>query len=113
MTIDFLSRFLHAFKRHSHDFGKSPEAISEVFGGTEFQCVLAGIRFCARSNGFGMFINAAIDFTIIATVVFVITKALIEEAPAPPGPKTKTCRDCGETVLDVARKCKWCGSSPA
>ncbi|MCX6354191.1 MAG: large conductance mechanosensitive channel protein MscL [Candidatus Aureabacteria bacterium] len=63
--------------------------------------------------GFGMFINAAIDFTIIAFVVFMIAKALIREAPAPPAPKTKTCRDCGEPVLDVARKCKWCGSSLA
>jgi large conductance mechanosensitive channel len=63
--------------------------------------------------GYGMFINAMIDFVIISFVVFMISKAFLKEVPPPPGPKTKTCRDCGETVLEVARKCKWCGSALA
>ncbi|MCX6339885.1 MAG: large conductance mechanosensitive channel protein MscL [Candidatus Aureabacteria bacterium] len=63
--------------------------------------------------GYGMFINAMIDFAIISFVVFMISKAFLKEAPPPPGPKTKTCRDCGETVLEIARKCKWCGSTLA
>ena len=58
--------------------------------------------------GYGMFINTVIDFAIIACVVFFITKALIKEKPKPPGPKTKTCPVCGESVLEVAQKCKWC-----
>ena len=58
--------------------------------------------------GYGMFINTVIDFVIIAFVVFMITKALIKEKPKPPGPKTKVCPVCGETVLEVAGKCKWC-----
>jgi len=60
--------------------------------------------------GYGIFINNVIDFVIISFVVFMITKALLREKAAPAGPETKTCRDCGETVLKVARKCKWCGS---
>jgi len=63
--------------------------------------------------GYGIFINVVIDFLIISFVVYLITKALMKEPPAPPGPKTKTCRDCGESVLEVARKCKWCGSALA
>ncbi|MCX6356759.1 MAG: large conductance mechanosensitive channel protein MscL [Candidatus Aureabacteria bacterium] len=70
----------------------------------------AKAREAGAALGYGVFINAVIDFVIIAFVVFMITKALLKEAPPPPGPKTKTCRDCGETVLDVARKCKWCGN---
>ncbi|HOE27989.1 MAG: large conductance mechanosensitive channel protein MscL [Candidatus Aureabacteria bacterium] len=61
--------------------------------------------------GYGVFINNIIDFVIISFVVFMITKALLKEKPAPAGPATKTCRECGETVLASARKCKWCGSA--
>ncbi len=57
--------------------------------------------------GYGMFINVLIDFTIIAFVVYLVTKAVMKE---PPPAKTKTCPDCGEKVLEVARKCKWCGN---
>jgi len=60
--------------------------------------------------GYGMFINVVIDFLIIAFVVYLISKAFMKE---PPAPKTKTCRDCGENVLEIARKCKWCGSTLA
>lgn len=61
--------------------------------------------------GYGMFINVLIDFVIVSFVVFLVAKALLREDPPPPPPKTKTCRDCGETVLAIARKCKWCGSA--
>jgi large conductance mechanosensitive channel len=51
-----------------------------------------------------------VDFVIIAFFVFVITKALIrEEAPAP-GPVTKTCPACAETILAKATRCKFCTS---
>lgn len=63
--------------------------------------------------GYGVFVNNFIDFAIIAFVVFMITKAILKEKPAPPGPEMKTCRDCGESVLKAARKCKWCGSGLA
>ena len=49
--------------------------------------------------------------SIISFVVFMITKALLKEKPAPAGPATKTCRECGETVLASARQCTWCGSA--
>ncbi|MEI6634738.1 MAG: large conductance mechanosensitive channel protein MscL [Chlamydiota bacterium] len=64
--------------------------------------------------GYGVFINNLIDFAIISFVVFMITKSLLKEKPAPPAPpapETKTCADCGESVLKAARKCKWCGSA--
>ena len=51
-----------------------------------------------------------IDFVIIATVVFLITKALLKPAPAPPPPPTKACPECLETIPQAARRCRACGS---
>jgi large conductance mechanosensitive channel len=60
----------------------------------------------------GTFLGTVIDFLIIAWVVQLLSKALVKPAaPAPAGPAMKTCGECGESVLAVARKCKHCGSS--
>jgi large conductance mechanosensitive channel len=53
----------------------------------------------------GSFLGNVIDFVIIAFVVYVITKALIKEAPPAP---TKTCPRCKETIVPEATKCKFC-----
>ena len=60
---------------------------------------------------YGAFIGALVDFVIIAFVVFVVTKALLKPAPAPPGPVTKVCPECRETIPDEARKCRACTSA--
>ena len=45
---------------------------------------------------------------IIAAVVYLMTKALIKEAPAPPPPPTKNCPRCKEAIVVEATKCKFC-----
>src|SRR6266516_4437007 len=45
---------------------------------------------------YGTFIGNVVDFIIIAFVVYLMTKALIKEAPAAPPPATKTCPRCKE-----------------
>jgi large conductance mechanosensitive channel len=60
---------------------------------------------------FGQFIGALVDFVIIAFVVFVVTKALLKPAPAPPGPVMKTCPECLESIPAAARKCRACASA--
>src|SRR4051794_12163085 len=57
---------------------------------------------------YGTFFGNVVDFIIIAVVVYLLTKALIKEAPAPPPPPTKDCPRCKETIAPDATKCKFC-----
>jgi large conductance mechanosensitive channel len=57
--------------------------------------------------GVGSFLGSVVDFVIIACCVFLITRALLKEAPGPP---MKTCPACGESVLAKATRCKHCTS---
>ena len=57
---------------------------------------------------YGTFMGNVIDFIIIAFVVYMMTKALIKEAPVAPPPPSKTCGRCKESVAVDATKCKFC-----
>jgi len=54
---------------------------------------------------YGNFLGNVVDFVVIAFVVYLITKALIKEAPAAP---SKKCPRCTETIALEATKCKFC-----
>ena len=56
---------------------------------------------------YGHLIGTVVDFIFIAFVVYLVTKALIKPAPAPPSQK---CPECLESIALEARKCKFCGS---
>ncbi len=57
---------------------------------------------------YGHFVGSIVDFTIIAFVVFLITRQLLPKEP-PPAP-TKVCPECLETVPDAAKRCRACTS---
>ena len=59
---------------------------------------------------YGTNFGNVIDFLIIALIVYLITKALLKEAPAAPPPPTKTCSRCKEAVPADASRCKFCTS---
>jgi large conductance mechanosensitive channel len=61
-----------------------------------------------NSINYGTFFGSVVDFVIIAFVVYVITKSLIKEAPAPPPPPSKNCPRCKESIAIDATKCKYC-----
>jgi large conductance mechanosensitive channel len=59
---------------------------------------------------YGHFLGALLDFTIIAFVVFLVTRQLLpKETPAP----TKQCPECLETVPAAAHRCKACATAIA
>jgi large conductance mechanosensitive channel len=60
-----------------------------------------------NSINYGVFFGNVVDFVIIAFCVFVITKALLKEAPPAP---TKDCPRCKEKVAPDASRCKFCTS---
>src|SRR6478672_4859907 len=55
---------------------------------------------------YGTFFGNVVDFVIIALVVYMMTKALIKEAPAPAPPPSKACPRCKETIAIDATKCR-------
>ena len=57
---------------------------------------------------YGDLIGRLVDFVIVAFVVFMVTKALLKPAAAPP--KTKVCSECLETVPLDAKRCRACTS---
>lgn len=63
---------------------------------------------------YGDLVGNAIDFTIIALVVFLIMKALLHEKRAPAAaPTTKACPRCLENVPLAATRCRACTSDLA
>ena len=57
---------------------------------------------------YGDLAGGALDFLIIAYVVFLIAKAFLPK-PAP-APAMKECPECLESIPAAAKKCKACGS---
>ncbi|HEY9868521.1 MAG TPA: large conductance mechanosensitive channel protein MscL [Candidatus Obscuribacterales bacterium] len=59
---------------------------------------------------YGHFLGTFLDFTIIAFVVFLVTRQLLaKETPVP----TKQCPECLETVPAAAHRCKACATAIA
>jgi large conductance mechanosensitive channel len=59
---------------------------------------------------YGDLLGRCVDFVLIAWVVYVVTKALLEK-PAAPAPATRTCPECLEAVPAAARRCRACTSA--
>ena len=63
---------------------------------------------------YGSFIQAAIDFLIIAFVIFMIVRAVnqltAKPAPPPTGPTSKECAYCLSTIPIKATRCPNCTS---
>ena len=68
----------------------------------------------AATLNYGLFINAVIDFLIIAFVIFLLVRTvnrLTAKPPAPPAaPTTKECPYCLTTISLKATRCPHCTS---
>ncbi len=64
---------------------------------------------------YGLFLNAVINFLIVAFAVFLVVKAankmMPKPAPAPEPAKTKTCPYCAMDVPLAATRCPHCTSA--
>jgi len=68
----------------------------------------------APTINIGLFINAVIDFVIVAFVVFLVVRAvnrlMPKPVPAPPPLPTKQCPRCISTIPLAATRCPACTS---
>lgn len=64
---------------------------------------------------YGSFMNTAIQFVIVAFVIFIIVRAVnkMKREPAPADPTTKTCPMCQMDIPIAAKKCGHCTSEIA
>ncbi|MBA3603532.1 MAG: large-conductance mechanosensitive channel protein MscL [Parachlamydiaceae bacterium] len=56
---------------------------------------------------YGSFINAVVDFAIIAFVIFLVIKAM--NRLLPPNPVVLITKNCPECLMQIPRKAKKCG----
>ncbi len=92
--VDFSSQFLDLS-------GKSPESLAKAK------------EVGAATLNYGVFINAVIDFVLVAFAVFVLVKQvnrMRKPAPAPAAPTTKDCPYCLSTIPLKATRCAHCAS---
>jgi large conductance mechanosensitive channel len=64
----------------------------------------------APTVNYGIFLNAVIDFLIVAFVIFVLVKQVnrLKKAPAPAAPNTKDCPYCKTSIPLAAVRCPNC-----
>jgi large conductance mechanosensitive channel len=84
--------------------------IGLLLGGVDFSGL--ALKIGEASVNWGLFIQAIIDFLIIALVIFLIVKAANRmKKPAPaPEPTTKECPHCFSTINLKATRCPNCTS---
>jgi large conductance mechanosensitive channel len=84
--------------------------IGLLMGGVDFSGISSTVGDAVIM--WGMFIQAIIDFVIIAFVIFLIVKAVnkMKKAPAPADPTTKECPHCFSVISIKATRCPHCTS---
>jgi large conductance mechanosensitive channel len=83
--------------------------------GQEFASLEEAKKAGAATINYGSFINVALDFIIIAFVIFQIVKAVnrMKATPAPPDPTTKNCPHCLMSIPIKAPRCGHCTQAVA
>ncbi|MCL2030455.1 MAG: large conductance mechanosensitive channel protein MscL [Oscillospiraceae bacterium] len=84
-----------------------------LFMGQNFDALEAG--FLGVTLSYGKFITSAVNFLIMAFVVFLMVRAMnrvmrIGKKPAPPAPPPRLCPYCKTEIHREAVKCRACTS---
>jgi large conductance mechanosensitive channel len=66
----------------------------------------------AATLNYGIFINAVIDFLIVAFAIFMVIRQVnkLKREPAPSAPNTKDCPFCASAIPIPAKRCPHCTS---
>jgi large conductance mechanosensitive channel len=80
--------------------------------GTAYPSLAAAKAAGAATINYGVFINAIIDFIIVALVLFLLVRAInnLKKAPAPAAVTTKDCPYCFTAIPIPATRCPNCTS---
>jgi large conductance mechanosensitive channel len=85
--------------------------------GGEYASLAAAKEAGAATLNYGAFINAVIDFLIIAFAIFIMVKGMnkmtAKKAEAPAAPTTKKCPECLSEIPIRATRCAHCAVSVA
>ena len=93
--------------------------IGLALGGLDFSALAITLKEASAGSPavllrYGVFINAVVDFTIVAFCIFMMIRAMNalrrkNEAPAPAAaPTTKNCPECAMEIPISAKKCGHC-----
>ena len=96
-------------------------SVKELFialDGNSYESLEAATEAGAATLGYGLFLQAIIDFIIIAFVIFLMVKGINrirdigkkEEAPVEEAPTTKVCPFCKSEINIEATRCPNCTS---
>ena len=97
------------------DFQDMMVVLKEGATAGPYETLAAAKEAGAVTLNVGMFINAAVSFTIVAFAVFLLVKGInrlkrAEEAAPPPPPNTKDCPFCASKIAIAAKRCPMCTS---
>ena len=82
--------------------------------GQSYPTVAAAKAAAAPTLNYGLFLNAVIQFLIVAFVIFIIVRQVNRLMPAPPAPAapaTKDCPQCFSKIPAQAKRCPACTST--
>ena len=80
--------------------------------GKSYASLAAAQAAAAPTINYGLFINAIINFLIVALAIFMLVRQVnaMKKKPAPPEPNSKECPFCKESIPKAAVKCSHCTS---
>jgi large conductance mechanosensitive channel len=84
-----------------------------ALNGVHYDTLAAAQAAAAPTFNYGLFLNAILEFLIIAFAVFLMVRQinrLKTPVPAPPAPDERDCPYCVSRIASAARKCPHCTS---